>query len=55
REAVTDKIPYILVIGDDELGGGKLTVRVRDEGGEEVEVEKGEFIERVTEEINFRK
>jgi threonyl-tRNA synthetase len=48
--AVQQKIPYILVIGDKELGGDKLTVRVRDEGGEEVEIKQNKFIKRLKQE-----
>jgi len=55
RNAVKQKIPYVLVIGDDELGGDKLSVRMRDEGGEEIDMSKEEFIERAKMEIKEKK
>lgn len=53
--AVQQKIPYILVIGDKELNSDKLTVRIRDKGGEEVEIEQSEFVEQLINEIDNRK
>ncbi|KKR97201.1 MAG: Threonine-tRNA ligase [Candidatus Magasanikbacteria bacterium GW2011_GWC2_41_17] len=54
RKAVGQKAPYVLVIGDKELSGGDLMVRVR---GEEkpINIGKKEFIERVVKEIKERK
>ncbi len=54
RKAVGQKAPYVLVIGDKELNGGDLMVRVR---GEEkpINIGKAEFIARVVKEIKERK
>ena len=53
RKASKMKTPYILVVGDKELGGDDLTVRVR--GKEEQEkIPKDVFIERVKREIAER-
>ncbi|MFH0857226.1 MAG: threonine--tRNA ligase [Candidatus Magasanikbacteria bacterium] len=50
RKASKEKIPYILVVGDNELTGTDVTVRVR--GKEEQEtMPKQQFIERVMREI----
>lgn len=46
RKAVKEKNPYMLVIGDKEMGSDKLAVRVR--GSEDViEVKQDEFIEKI--------
>lgn len=53
RKAVGQKVPYIIVVGDKELGGEELAIRVR--GKEEQEkMGKDEFIERVKGEIEKR-
>ncbi|MBU1896011.1 threonine--tRNA ligase [Patescibacteria group bacterium] len=53
RKASKQKIPYIIVVGDKELGGEDLMIRVR--GQEEQEkIGKEEFIERVRKEIGER-
>ena len=54
RNASKQQIPYILVVGDRELDGGELTVRMRDEDGEEKSFEKSKFIEKVKEDIDTR-
>lgn len=54
RNASKQQIPYILVVGDRELDGDELTVRMRDEGGEEKNFEKSEFVEKIKEEIKNR-
>ena len=53
RKAVGRKIPYIVVVGDKELAGGELMVRVR---GEEKPAKfvKEEFLARVQREIKDR-
>ncbi len=53
RKAVTQKIPYIVVVGDREISGEDLSVRVR--GTEEpVKVSQTDFLARVCEEIKSR-
>ena len=53
RNAVAQKIPYIIVVGDRELEGGEWTIRVR--GVEEqLKMKKAEFVEKVKREIEER-
>ena len=54
RKAITEKVPYMLVIGDKEVSSGKLSVRDR---GEKItrEIGKEEFIKEVREKIKERK
>lgn len=54
RKAVERKIPYILVIGDKELSGENLFVRVRGLQKQE-QINKEQFIKRVQTEIAERK
>lgn len=54
RKASQSKVPYMLVIGDKELEGGKLMVRVRGQE-EQIEIAKDEFVKKVCEEISERK
>lgn len=42
RDAETEWIPYIVVVGDQELGGGALTVRVR--GSDQITLAVDEFV-----------
>ena len=50
RSAKMEKIPYVLVVGDDDVGAG--TVGVNPRGGTvERGVELGEFVTRFTEEL----
>lgn len=54
RKASKEKIPYIVVAGDTELGGGEWTVRVR--GQEEQEsMSKDAFIERLKQDVVERR
>lgn len=54
RNATKFKTPYIIVVGDKELDGGDLMIRVR--GQEEQEsVSKEDFISRIREEIGDRR
>lgn len=54
RQATLDKIPYMLIIGDKEAEGGRITVRLR--SGENLElIELEKFIELVKKEIKERK
>ncbi len=54
RKAVGQKTPYIVVVGDKELGGEDLSVRVR---GVEAPlgISRGAFVERVKEETAIRR
>ncbi len=48
RDGVTQKVPYMVVVGKKEMADGKISVRVRD-GGELKDITGRDFIERVTE------
>jgi len=50
RKAITQKIPYILVVGDKELAGEDLTLRVRGQD-EQIKVAKGDFLRRALLEV----
>lgn len=54
RKSAQAKIPYVLVVGDKELSGEPLMVRVRGQEQQE-QMTKQEFIARVAEEIRLRK
>ncbi len=48
RDGVTQKVPYMVVVGKKEMADGKISVRVRD-GGELKDITGRDFIERVKE------
>lgn len=50
RKAAGQKIPYIVVVGDKELGGEPWMIRVRGQK-DQIKMEKAEFIEKVQGEI----
>ena len=54
REAQLQKVPYMIVIGDNEVGERKITVRSRKEG-DIGSMTLDEFIERCKEEIRLKK
>ncbi|MEI7741326.1 MAG: threonine--tRNA ligase [bacterium] len=54
RRAEAEKVPFMLVVGDKEAGGGTLAVRRRGER-ETVEMEKSAFIELIGKENTERK
>ncbi len=54
RKAVGQKIPYIVVVGDKELGGEPWMIRVRGEK-DQIKMTKGEFVNKVVEEIKEKK
>ncbi|MFH0856377.1 MAG: threonine--tRNA ligase [bacterium] len=54
RKARMEKVPYVLVIGDKEIGSDKLHINVRGQK-EIIEMGKSEFMERVKEEIREKK
>lgn len=53
RNAKTEKVPYLLVIGDAEVEAQTVTVEGRDKGKEEA-VPVASFVERITQEIADR-
>ncbi len=53
RKSVKMKVPYTLVVGDKELGGEEMTVRVRGQE-EQVSMDKAKFIANVQKEISDR-
>ena len=54
REAQLSKVPYMLVVGEDEMNSGSVTARARVEGeGGKFTVD--EFIAKVLDEINTKK
>ncbi len=53
KSAQLDKIPYMLVVGDQEMESGAVNVRQRD--GEQESLEVGELVEKLTEEISSKK
>lgn len=54
RKATKQKIPYIVVAGDTELGGGEWTVRVRGQE-DQVGMSKEQFIERLKQDVAERR
>ena len=54
REAQLSKVPYMIVVGEDEMKAGAVTVRARTEGeGGSFSVDA--FIEKVISEIETKK
>ena len=49
REAQLQKIPYMLVVGDNEINEGKVSVRNR-QSRELVSMSQDEFIEKISKE-----
>lgn len=54
REARLQKVPYMLIIGDNEVENGTLSVRERGENGDLGSMTADEFIERVVSEDKSR-
>lgn len=54
RQAITEKIPYTIIIGDKEIKSGKLAVRDR-ETGKTTQTAKKKFVEEVKKKIQNRK
>ncbi|MEK7680533.1 MAG: threonine--tRNA ligase [Patescibacteria group bacterium] len=54
RKGVERKIPYIVVVGDKELGGEDWMIRVRGQK-DQIKMEKSGFLGKVMEEIKSRK
>ena len=53
REAQLQKVPYMLVVGNNEMEAGTVSLRVRD-GSRQNDLQLEEFIERVVEKIKKR-
>ncbi|MCD5382786.1 threonine--tRNA ligase, partial [Candidatus Gracilibacteria bacterium] len=47
RNSETQKIPYSIIIGDNEVEKKKITIRKYGTGGEQEEIGVGEFIEKI--------
>ncbi|HEX2205485.1 MAG TPA: threonine--tRNA ligase [Longimicrobium sp.] len=54
REAETQKVPYMAVVGGREAEGGTVAVRVRGAGKKQEVVDRGAFIGRVLEQVRTR-
>jgi threonyl-tRNA synthetase len=54
RNAKQEKIPYLLVVGDQEMTDGTVSVESRDEGKQDA-MKVTAFIKRITEEVLGRK
>jgi threonyl-tRNA synthetase len=52
RESKTQRIPYTIVIGDQEMETGNLTIETR--SGEKLQMNETEFLAKLTEEIKNR-
>lgn len=53
RKAQMEKVPYMIIIGDKEVGAGNISVRTR-KGADEGSVELESFINRVHDEVKNR-
>lgn len=53
KKAVSQKIPYIVVVGDNELAGEDWTIRVRCQE-EQLKMSKGDFLNKIKKEIEER-
>jgi threonyl-tRNA synthetase len=53
RDAQNQKVPYMLVIGDNEMNAGQVSLRVRD-GSQQNNIPLSEFIARVKDRIERR-
>jgi threonyl-tRNA synthetase len=54
RESVVKKIPYMVIVGKNEMENDSITVRVRD-GGELKDIKVADFIHRVKEDNTLRR
>ena len=53
REAQTQKIPYMIIVGDKEAENGTISVRTR-AGGDEGSMQVEDFIAKLREEVSTR-
>ncbi len=54
RESRLQKVPYMLIIGDNEVESKTLSVRMRGENGDLGSMSLDEFIERITNEVDTK-
>ena len=54
RSATMDKVPYMLILGDNEVEAGSVSVRSHD-FGDEGEVKVSKFVDRICHEIDTKK
>ena len=54
RESVVKKIPYMVIVGKNEMENNSITVRVRD-GGELKDIKVADFINRIKEDNTLRR
>jgi len=54
RTAVKSKVPYIIVVGDKELAGGDLMIRMRGLENQE-EISKEKFIDKILEQVKNKR
>ena len=54
RESVVKKIPYMIIVGKNEMENNSITVRVRD-GGELKDIKVADFIDRIKEDNILRR
>ena len=54
REARLQKVPYMLIVGDNEVQNGAVSVRKRGEDGDLGTMSTVDFISRATEEIETK-
>jgi threonyl-tRNA synthetase len=54
REAETQKVPYMAVIGGREAEGGTAAVRVRGAGRKQEVLDRGALAERILEQVRSR-
>ena len=54
KKAVSQKVPYIVVVGDNELAGEDWTIRVRGQE-EQLKMNKKDFLDKIKKEIEERK
>jgi threonyl-tRNA synthetase len=54
RESVVKKIPYMIIVGKNEMENDSITVRIRD-GGELKDIKVADFIHRVKEDNTLRR
>ena len=55
RRAKTDKVPYVLVVGDDDVDDGTVGVNARGGDAPERGVRVDDFVERLTSEVHERR
>ena len=54
RAAEMRKVPYMGIVGEREAEAGTVSVRMRGAGRKQVAMERGEFVERLRDEVSRR-